>query len=255
MRKKEYDFEPDKYGAPFPTNLRKLLEDKDKRLKAQNQKGTAQNRLAEYCGVQPTSVSDWKNGKKKPTYDNLEKIAFFFGISVSSLLNDEKRAKISIGDNISFDNEKVWKAIEDSTDNVDMQCIIEDLHERYTDIIRDMLLYSVCTGRLLIDKRCKHSVRIGDCEFSKKYIAYMIIHNYCQKIERVLMDSATLYSSVKPLSDYVINNSDKVQELFDSLGISLDNATEVPSEKYEKLGLSLKGLTEKYEQEDSNNGK
>ena len=49
------------------------------------QHGFSQEELAEQIGIKQNSYSDWENGKCKPNYEKLEKIADFFGVSLDWL--------------------------------------------------------------------------------------------------------------------------------------------------------------------------
>ena len=49
------------------------------------QRGFSQEELAEQIGIKQNSYSDWENGKCKPNYEKLEKIADFFGVSLDWL--------------------------------------------------------------------------------------------------------------------------------------------------------------------------
>ena len=49
------------------------------------QHGFSQEELAEKIGIKRNSYSDWENGKCKPNYEKLEKIADFFGVSLDWL--------------------------------------------------------------------------------------------------------------------------------------------------------------------------
>ena len=49
------------------------------------QHGFSQEELAEKIGIKRNSYSDWENGKSKPNYEKLEKIADFFGVSLDWL--------------------------------------------------------------------------------------------------------------------------------------------------------------------------
>ena len=49
------------------------------------QYGFSQEELAEKIGIKQNSYSDWENGKCKPNYEKLEKIADFFGVSLDWL--------------------------------------------------------------------------------------------------------------------------------------------------------------------------
>lgn len=49
------------------------------------QHGFSQEELAEKIGIKRNSYSDWENGKCKPNYEKLEKLADFFGVSLDWL--------------------------------------------------------------------------------------------------------------------------------------------------------------------------
>lgn len=52
-------------------------------------KGATQKDLAQYLGVNPSSVNDWIKGKKYPRIDKIEMIARYFGILKSDLIEDK----------------------------------------------------------------------------------------------------------------------------------------------------------------------
>lgn len=52
-------------------------------------KGVTQKDLAQYLGVNPSSVNDWIKGKKYPRIDKIEMIARYFGILKSDLIEDK----------------------------------------------------------------------------------------------------------------------------------------------------------------------
>ena len=49
------------------------------------QHGFSQEELAEKIGIKRNSYSDWENGKCKPNYEKLEKLADFFDVSLDWL--------------------------------------------------------------------------------------------------------------------------------------------------------------------------
>ena len=53
------------------------------------QHGFSQEELAEKIGIKRNTYSDWENGKCKPNYEKLEKIADFFGVSLDWLFGRE----------------------------------------------------------------------------------------------------------------------------------------------------------------------
>lgn len=54
------------------------------------QHGLTQKELVELLGVKRNTYSDWENGKCKPNYEKLEKIADFFDVSLDWLFGREQ---------------------------------------------------------------------------------------------------------------------------------------------------------------------
>lgn len=52
-------------------------------------KGLKQQEIADILGVKRNTYSDWENGKSKPNYEKLEKIADFFSVSLDWLFGRE----------------------------------------------------------------------------------------------------------------------------------------------------------------------
>ena len=52
-------------------------------------KGITQKDLAQYLGVNPSSVNDWIKEKKYPRIDKIEMIARYFGVLKSDLIEDK----------------------------------------------------------------------------------------------------------------------------------------------------------------------
>lgn len=66
----------DHFNDTFPRILRNLME----------KEHTRQAALADYCGVQRQSISQWQNGNTRPDIDSLKKIAQFYSVSTDYLL-------------------------------------------------------------------------------------------------------------------------------------------------------------------------
>ena len=64
-----------------------IFGDNIKRLR--KNKGLKQQEIADILGVKRNTYSDWENGKCKPNYEKLEKIADFFGVSLDWLFGRE----------------------------------------------------------------------------------------------------------------------------------------------------------------------
>lgn len=57
-----------------------------------NQSGKMQRTIAEDVGVTPTALSDWLAGKRYPRIDGIEKLAAYFGVRKSDLIEDRVQA-------------------------------------------------------------------------------------------------------------------------------------------------------------------
>lgn len=53
--------------------------------------GVTPYKISKETGVTQTSLSNWKNGKSKPSTQTLQKIADYFGVSVDYLMTGEEK--------------------------------------------------------------------------------------------------------------------------------------------------------------------
>lgn len=58
-----------------------------------NEKGIEQKELAEYLGVHPQLITEWKAGRTKSYKKYIDKIADFFGVSTDYLLGKDQNKK------------------------------------------------------------------------------------------------------------------------------------------------------------------
>ncbi len=54
-----------------------------------NEKGVEQKALAEYLGVHPQVITEWKGGRKKSYMKYIDKIAAFFEVSTDYILGND----------------------------------------------------------------------------------------------------------------------------------------------------------------------
>ena len=54
------------------------------------EKGVTPYQVSKATGVAQSSLSDWKNGKSKPKFEKMKKIADYFGVSVEYLMYGEE---------------------------------------------------------------------------------------------------------------------------------------------------------------------
>lgn len=78
----------DKYNAPFPTNLRAILEER----------GVTITALANALGISRQAVSQYADGTGQPNADKLTRIADYFGVSTDWLLGRSGGVKAINGD-------------------------------------------------------------------------------------------------------------------------------------------------------------
>lgn len=53
-------------------------------------KGLTIYRVAKDCGISAMSLYDWKNGKSRPKYDKMLRIATYLDVSVTELMGAEQ---------------------------------------------------------------------------------------------------------------------------------------------------------------------
>jgi transcriptional regulator with XRE-family HTH domain len=66
----------------FAKNLKRYLDNK----------GRTQKEVAEFVGVATSTFNDWMKGKKYPRMDKIERLANYFGILKSDLIEDKGEA-------------------------------------------------------------------------------------------------------------------------------------------------------------------
>lgn len=64
-----------------------IFGDNIKRLR--KNKGLKQQEIAELLGVKRNTYSDWENGKREPSFENLVKLADLFDVSLDWLFGRE----------------------------------------------------------------------------------------------------------------------------------------------------------------------
>ena len=78
-----------------------------------NEKGVEQKALAEYLGVHPQVITEWKGGRKKSYMRYIDKIAAFFEVSTDYILGNDL-----IKNRSTFDNAEL---------NVELETLINDI--------------------------------------------------------------------------------------------------------------------------------
>ena len=73
----------------FPEKLRKMRKDK----------GITQEELASSIFVSRTLISKYENGSVYPTKDNVQKLALYFNVPISSLIDEEDTIQLVLKQN------------------------------------------------------------------------------------------------------------------------------------------------------------
>lgn len=107
------------YNSTFPTLLRSLME---------NHKKT-QEEVAQFCGVQRQTISQWKNGNTRPDIADLENLAELFHVSADYLLGLP-------------DRQDILKEFSDKKEGFVIQWLLNDyrMHEKQGGITEKSLL-------------------------------------------------------------------------------------------------------------------
>lgn len=71
----------------------------DRIINLLNEKGAEQKDLAEYLGVHPQLITEWKAGRTKSYKKYIDKIADFFGVSTDYLLGKDEIKKRPASEN------------------------------------------------------------------------------------------------------------------------------------------------------------
>lgn len=107
----------------FAKNLRKQME----------LKGKSRNDICQALEISYFTVSDWVNGKKYPRMDKVEKMAAFFGIPKSELIEERRVVYIEESHSIDDENPHELRLLEsfDKLD-VDNQILVSQWVEDYS---------------------------------------------------------------------------------------------------------------------------
>lgn len=81
----------------FASNLRRYMEIN----------GKSRRDVSEAIGVSYYTLTDWVNGKKYPRMDKVEKLAAYFGILKSDLIEDKKEKPTAQGDGLTDGQRKL----------------------------------------------------------------------------------------------------------------------------------------------------
>ena len=105
----------------FSINLKRLMEQKD----------VSRQDLSKVLGVSYFTISDWVNGKKYPRMDKVERLADYFGVLKSDLIEDK-------GDNTPLPQEPALTEGEKLLLELFRQ-IPEDAQKMYLEVLRASL--------------------------------------------------------------------------------------------------------------------
>lgn len=81
----------------FSKNLQRLMDKKQ----------VSRKDIADYLGISYFTVSDWVNGKKYPRMDKVERLANYFGVLKSDLIEEPNSTNSLISVNVTEDEQKL----------------------------------------------------------------------------------------------------------------------------------------------------
>ena len=105
--------------------------------------GRDQKEIAEYVGVAPSTFNEWIKAKKYPRIDKIEKLATYFGILKSDLI-EEKDWKNSPEEPKLTEGEKMWL----------------ELYHRVSDDTRDTLIKMMSSFDRLPEDRKEFALQV-----------------------------------------------------------------------------------------------
>jgi transcriptional regulator with XRE-family HTH domain len=73
--------------------------------------GKSRRDVSEAIGVSYYTLTDWVNGKKYPRMDKVEKLAEYFGIMKSDLIEDKKEKPTAQSDRLSKEMQELIECI------------------------------------------------------------------------------------------------------------------------------------------------
>jgi transcriptional regulator with XRE-family HTH domain len=62
--------------------------------KARESKGLTQSELAEKSGMKPSAISHFESGRRRPSFDNLKKLADALNVNIDFLLDREPKSGV-----------------------------------------------------------------------------------------------------------------------------------------------------------------
>ena len=114
------------YRQTFANNLRYYLQEK----------GVTQKELAEAVGLSQGAISDWMTLRRYPRMDAVQKLADFFGIEKSDLVEDR-----SVKSKYYVDSEfkKLEEQMKSSPETVELHLAIEKLSDSNKAIVKALI--------------------------------------------------------------------------------------------------------------------
>ena len=83
-----------------------------------NRSGKTQKELAEIAGVATSTFNDWMKAKKYPRIDKIERLADYFGILKSDLIEDKTKEKPATveGDELSANKKALMQLVQNCSE-------------------------------------------------------------------------------------------------------------------------------------------
>lgn len=206
---KQQNTRPDNYNSLFAVNFRNLIDKAKDGYQKLGRKKNIRKELADHCGVSEQSISNWYNGKNEPDPMQRKAIAEYFGIAEDFLFRDHsprQNIQFSCEEQADFDNDQIWDGIMKTAAGVSADDAVAAfaLCEAFYEFVPETLKCITRAAHVLKDKSTRFEFE--DLAITKEFAARMLIHDYCEHIEKALTDAAFKHASAKALVEFADNN-------------------------------------------------
>lgn len=244
---KQQNTRPDNYNSLFAVNFRNLIDKAKDGYQKLGRKKNIRKELADHCGVSEQSISNWYNGKNEPDPMQRKAIAEYFGIAEDFLFRDHSpRQNIQFSDEeqADFDDAQIWDGIIRSASGVsiDNAVAILTLYDTFYEFVPETLKCITRAAHVLKDKNTRFEFE--DLAITKEFAARMLIHDYCETIEKALTDAAFKHASAKACVEFADNNRITVEILSAAIKAYVKDEKPDISKLIEKKLAELDNLSE-----------
>lgn len=127
----------------------------DRIIKIVKEKGISGTRFGEIIGLSKSPLTDWKNGKSKPTLDQIIKICEYFSVSSDEILFGAKQKSCLTSEEISLLED--FEKLDEREQQIILGKISEMIYNKKMEENSEKLSTKVLWD-LLADSNCKTSI-------------------------------------------------------------------------------------------------